>query len=117
MEHAQAGFTLAAAEFRTIVVTLAWLSWEEAMRRAVLLFALVLTVVGGTLSASAAKRVALVIGIDAYNNLPTLQKAVNDEKEPEAVVAECQAATVVTPAHSFRNLLTNARVERLIKFK
>src|SRR4029079_15928072 len=97
--------------------SLAWPSWEGAMRRAVLLFALVLTVVGGTLSASAAKRVALVIGIDAYDNLPTLQKAVNDEKEPEAVVAECQAATVVTPAHSFRNLLTNARVERLIKFK
>jgi branched-chain amino acid transport system substrate-binding protein len=51
------------------------------MRRAILLLvALTLAVFGGTLPASAAKRVALVIGVDAYDNLPTLQKAVNDEK-------------------------------------
>jgi uncharacterized caspase-like protein len=51
------------------------------MRHAILLLvALSLAVFGGAPSASAAKRVALVIGIDAYDNLPTLQKALNDEK-------------------------------------
>ena len=50
------------------------------MHRAVLLlFALILLVVATT-PAVAAKRVALVIGIDAYDNLPALQKAVNDKK-------------------------------------
>jgi hypothetical protein len=51
------------------------------MGRTILLL-LVLSVAAaiGTPPASAAKRVALVIGIDAYDNLPTLQKAVNDEK-------------------------------------
>ena len=37
--------------------------------------------------------------------------------EPEPPVAASQAAITVTPAQSFRNLLTNARVERLIKLK
>ena len=51
------------------------------MRRAVVLFfGLVLAVLAFSPSAVAAKRVALVIGIDAYDNLPKLQKAVNDEK-------------------------------------
>jgi uncharacterized caspase-like protein len=34
-----------------------------------------------------ALRVALVIGIDAYDNLPTLQKAVNDEKAVTAALS------------------------------
>jgi Caspase domain len=51
------------------------------MRRAVVLFfGLVLAVLAFSPSAVTAKRVALVIGIDAYDNLPKLQKAVNDEK-------------------------------------
>ena len=50
------------------------------MHRAVLLlFALILLVVATT-PAVAAKRVAVVIGIDAYDTLPALQKAVNDKK-------------------------------------
>jgi invasion protein IalB len=56
-------------------------------RAALLLLALILAVFGEAPSASAAKRVALVIGIDAYDNLPTLQKAVNDEKAVAAALA------------------------------
>jgi hypothetical protein len=51
------------------------------MRRAVVLFfGLVLAVLAFSPSAFAAKRVALVIGIDAYDNLQKLQKAVCNEK-------------------------------------
>jgi hypothetical protein len=56
-------------------------SLESAMRRAVLkLLALSFLALMGMPEANAAKRVALVIGIDAYDNLPALQKAVNDER-------------------------------------
>ena len=59
------------------------------MRRAILLLvALVLAGLASVPPAFAAKRVALVIGIDAYDNLPKLQKAVNDEK----AVAEALAS-------------------------
>ena len=57
------------------------------MRRATLLLALALAVFAWTSPASAAKRVALVIGIDAYDSLPALQKAVNDEKAVAAALA------------------------------
>jgi formylglycine-generating enzyme required for sulfatase activity len=81
-------FRLAGAGFHAIVALLAVAFLEGAMRRAILLLlAIVLAVLGGTLSASAAKRVALVIGIDAYDNLPTLQKAVNDEKAVASALA------------------------------
>jgi hypothetical protein len=59
------------------------------MHRAILAFlGLVLAVLACTPSAFAAKRVALVIGIDRYDNLPVLQKAVNDKKAVAAALAE-----------------------------
>ena len=59
------------------------------MRRGVLLlFVSVFAALAWTASCSAAKRVALVIGIDAYDNLPTLRKAVNDEKAVAAALAD-----------------------------
>ena len=58
------------------------------MRRAVLtLLAVCLAVLLCTPEAVAAKRVALVIGIDTYDNLPPLQKAVNDEKAVAATLS------------------------------
>ncbi len=58
------------------------------MRRAVLtLLALSFLALTGMPEAEAAKRVALVVGIDAYDNLPSLQKAVNDEKAVAATLS------------------------------
>jgi formylglycine-generating enzyme required for sulfatase activity len=58
------------------------------MRCAVaLLLASVGTPLVGPSSASAGKRVALVIGINVYDNLPALQKAVNDQKAVAAALA------------------------------
>jgi len=57
------------------------------MRRAVwTLLALSLTALLWMNDALAAKRVALVIGIDTYDNLPSLQKAVNDERAVAAAL-------------------------------
>jgi Caspase domain len=55
------------------------------MRRAIPLI-LALSALIWPSSAFAAKRLALVIGIDAYDNLPALQKAVNDEKAVAAAL-------------------------------
>jgi uncharacterized caspase-like protein len=57
------------------------------MRRAiVLVIALILAALAGPSSAWANKRVPLVIGIDAYDNLLTLRKAVNDQKAVAAAL-------------------------------
>jgi hypothetical protein len=58
------------------------------MRRAVwTLLSLSFVVLISMPQALAAKRVALVIGIDTYDNLPSLQKAVNDEQAVAAALA------------------------------
>ena len=57
------------------------------MRRASLAILCLGLLLATTVAASAAKRVALVIGIDAYDNLPTLQKAVNDQKAVAAALS------------------------------
>ena len=49
------------------------------------------------LPAAAANRVALVIGNNAYENVPQLQKAVNDA---DAIAAELSKATVGQQAKS-----------------
>ena len=60
----------------------------RAMRLLAIFSALVLLVLPGMPEAAQAKRVALVIGNDAYTSLPVLKKAVND--------AEAVAATLET---------------------
>jgi len=57
------------------------------MRRSSLAILCLGLLLATTVAASAAKRVALVIGIDAYDNLPTLQKAVNDQKAVAAALS------------------------------
>ena len=60
------------------------LAWEGAMARIlVAVFGFCLLVLGASPAAHAAKRVAFVVGIDAYDNLTELQqlkKAVNDAR-------------------------------------
>ncbi len=52
-----------------------------------LLFAVLLTLVG-SLEAAAAKRIALVIGNNAYSNLPVLLKAANDARSVAATLKQ-----------------------------
>src|SRR5918993_3074442 len=52
------------------------------------LFLIVLISFSCVSAASAAKRVALVIGIDGYQNLPKLEKAVSDARAVGAVLGE-----------------------------
>lgn len=66
----------------TIADRLPALAWEGAMARTlVAVLAFFLLALGASPEAHAAKRVAFVVGIDAYDNLPDqqqLKKAVND---------------------------------------
>ena len=56
------------------------------MRAIFMLLSSALLLFAASLPASAEKRVALVIGIDKYDHLPVLQKAVNDEKAVAAAL-------------------------------
>jgi Skp family chaperone for outer membrane proteins len=60
--------------------------------RLAFIISLILALLTVASPAEAANRVALVIGNDAYENVPQLQKAVNDA---DAVAAECPSSALM----------------------